>query len=116
MNKEIHLLIAIAILFILYVIVKKIYTWWIKVGIYIFRGLKLWYKYKEKGESIFKGLYKWYIQREVYCRKCNGNGVLSECCGALINIMQHPNKKYTRISQCNECGAICNPISCECRN
>ena len=119
-NNDIHLVIAIAIIFIGYFILKKVYNFWMKVGYHVMKGLFLVYKTKKQTESIFSLIKDWYNNRTIFCRICNASGVISECCNAQLKNIRVKEKEngyeiIKRRTQCLQCGALCNPIKCYCR-
>ena len=119
-TNEIQLLIAVAIIFVAYFIVKKIYNFWMKVGYHVMNGLYLVYKTKKETESILSLIKDWYYNRTIYCRICNASGVISECCNSQLKNIRVEEKEdgeiiIKRRTQCLECGALCNPKKCYCR-
>ena len=111
--KETQMIISIFILAIMYFLTTKIYKWWMKVGVYIYKGIIIWEKQNKQG--IFKGLKSWYSNRYKVCLKCNSNGCLSMCCNSKVEYIKHPHHIKKRATQCLQCGIICNFYICTCR-
>ena len=119
-DKEIHLLIALSILFLLYFLVTKLYKFWLKVGVHVFNGIISVYRTKKEAETIFSIIKDWYNNRSIFCITCNASGIISECCNSKVNNIRVKEKKdgydiIKRRTQCVECGALCNTIKCYCR-
>jgi len=119
-EKETGVLITLAIIFIGYFIVKKLYTFWIKVGYHVIQGVCRVYKAKKESETIFSIIKEWYYNRSVFCRTCNASGIISECCNSQTNNIRVEEKEdgyhlIKRRTQCVECGALCTTINCYCR-
>ena len=120
-KSAIFLLICITIFIVGYIIVRKIYTWWINVGVYIYQGFIAYYKieYIVNKTPVFKGFYRWYTKRHLYCKKCSANGCISLCCNSHIKYVRVPTLKevnnYIREPICAKCGIVCKTTLCKCR-
>ena len=75
----------ILIMILIYLLVyNKIYEWWNKVGVYIYRGLIIWKKENKSG--IIKGVLNWYSNRYIVCNICKSDGFVSSCCLCVTKI------------------------------